>query len=70
MLNVTVFRGGVKISPVHQQMELSPEAEMTKAPGTCFLPQYTEGGESKAAILDLALRSTMGMIRDPEWERV
>lgn len=44
MLNVTVFRGGAKTGPVHQQMELSPEVETTKAAGTCFLLQCRERG--------------------------
>lgn len=60
----------MKISPAHQQMELGPEVGSTKAAGTCFLLQYIERGNKKAAILDSALRNTIGMIRDPEWEHV
>lgn len=51
-------------------MELGPEVGSTKAAGTCFLLQYIERGNKKAAILDSALRNTIGMIRDPEWEHV
>lgn len=64
------LEGGVKISPVHQQMELSPEVGTTKAPGPASFHNIDREGNQKTAILDLALRSTMGVIRDPEWERV
>lgn len=48
-----------------------PRSRDNKSAGTCFLLQYIHReGNKKAAILDLALRSTMGMIRDPEWERI
>lgn len=51
-------------------MELSPEVGTTKAEGPASFHNIQREGNKKAAILDLALRSTMGMIRDPEWERV
>lgn len=70
MPNVTVVRGRVKIRPVHQQMELSPEVETTKARGPASFYNIYREGNKKAVILDLALRSTMGMIRDPEWEHI
>lgn len=51
-------------------MELSPEVETTKAQGPASFYNIYGEGNKKAVILDLALRSTMGMIRDPEWERI
>lgn len=51
-------------------MEPSPEVETTKAQGPASFHNIYGEGNKKAAILDLALRSTMGMIRDPEWERI
>lgn len=64
------LEGESEDNSVHQQMELSPEVGTTKAQGPASFYNIEREGNKKAAILDLALRSTMSMIRDPEWEHI
>lgn len=53
--------GGAKIRPRSWQTQLSPECRRQQKPGQAS--SHNAEGNRKAAILDLALRSTMAMIR-------
>lgn len=68
MLNVTVFRGGSEDKSRSPANGAQPRSRDNKS-GRDLLSFYNIEREQnkKAAILDLALRSTMGVIRDPEW---
>lgn len=71
MLNVTVFRGGSEDKPRSPANGAQPRSRDNKSrQGPASFYNIESERNKKAAILDLALRSTMGMIRDPEWERI